>query len=114
MHTIGRFGGKQQIALLKSQLTNTTPLSRPRVRAVRENDRRRNSPYQYEVRDIALAMLWHLHGEKPGNHGFDPKRARPDTRFVYSLAGLGFSSEKDRKAAFAEWAAFESKQAPIE
>lgn len=109
LHAIGRFGGKKQVALLKSQLTNTTRLSRPRVRAVRENDSRRTSPYQCQVRDVALGMLWHLHGEKPGNHGFDPKRATADTRFVYSLSGLGFSSEEQRKAAFAEWTKFESQ-----
>lgn len=110
LHVIGRVGGREQIPLLRQQLDNRTRLSSPRSNAVRQpGGRRSQSPYEYQVRDIALAMLWHLHGENPAEHGFDRKRIGPHRWFVYRLGSMGFSSETDRDAAFAEWTAFEAR-----
>lgn len=107
LHLIGKLGGKDQTKLLQSLLENETRLSRKHVRAVQSgDDRPSESAYEYQVRDVALAMLWHLHGEDPAKRGFDPKRVRKHIRYVFAWKSLGFTSEASREAAFAEWNAF--------
>lgn len=107
LHVVGKLGGADHVQLLKSQLGNATRLSGPRVGAVRQpGGRPSQTAYEYQVRDVALAMLWHLHGEHPGRHGFDSRRIRPHAWFVYSLGTLGFSSEEARTAARADWDRF--------
>jgi hypothetical protein len=116
LHIVGKLGSEKQIPLLLSQLNNKTPLSKPKVVAVRpkqappaESLRRPQVKYEYRVCDVALAMLWHLHGENPAAHGFDPKRVRSHAWFQFPLDALGFDSEEQRVAAFAEWQKFDRK-----
>ncbi|MFK7821098.1 MAG: hypothetical protein AB8G99_20445 [Planctomycetaceae bacterium] len=109
LHLIGKLGGKKQVKLLQSQLSNDVRLSRRQVRAVQRDGRPSKSNYEYQVRDIALAMLWHLHEEDPAKHGFDSNRVRRHPRFVFAQKTLGFSSDADREAAFAEWNEFAKK-----
>lgn len=116
LHIVGKLGGEKQIPLLVSQLNNKTPLSKPKVVAVRPKKtppagslRRPRVKYEYRVCDVALAMLWHLHGENPAAHGFDPKRVRTHVWFQFPLDALGFDSEEQREAAFAEWQKFDRK-----
>ena len=106
LHLIGKLGGEPQIKLLQSQLQNRVRLSRNHVRAVQQDGRPSKVAYEYQVRDIALAMLWHLQGKNPAEHGFDPSRVRKHNRYVFALKSLGFTSESDRKAAFDEWTTF--------
>lgn len=107
LHLVGKLGGEKQIPLLVSQLQNNVRLSPPLVGAVRGKDGRRSPrTYEYRVRDIALAMLWHLHGENPAEHGFDGKRLKPSKRYLFALESMGFTSEEQRDAAFAEWEKF--------
>lgn len=107
LHIIGKLGNEEQVDLLKQQLTNKARLSRRRSAAIRGASKSRPLlNFEYQVRDIALAMLWHLHGEHPSDHGFG-KRVRDHKWFVFSTGSLGFESQEDRKAAFAEWGKFE-------
>ena len=106
LHVIGKLGGKKQIEVLKQQLTNTVRLSRRRSQAIRgPGGSRKPVNFEYQVRDIALAMLWHLNGEHPSDHGFGV-RVREHRWFVFSPGSIGFASDEERDAAFAEWAKF--------
>ncbi len=103
LHVIGKLGNEKQIPLLKQQLSNTIQLSRRRTQAIRgPAGSRLPVKFEYQVRDIALAMLWHLSGEHPSDHGFGP-RVRDHKWFVFSPGTMGFASSEDRNTAFAEW-----------
>lgn len=109
LHLIGKLGGEDQVPLLESMLANDVILSKRMVRAVdkKKTGERVLVAYDYRVRDLALAMLWHLHGEHPARHGFDPKRMRPHQWYLFALESMGFTSDEQRAAAFAEWDQFD-------
>lgn len=114
LHCIGKLGGPKQIELLESQLKNNVRLSTRRVSTIVGPDGKRTpSTYEYRVSDIALAMLWHLHKENPGDHGFT-KRVRPNGLFVYAIGSLGFDSNEQREVAFAEWERFAATRQSVD
>ncbi len=103
LHCIGKLGGEKQVALLETQLQNKVRLSRRGSRAVVGLGGQRDpSDYEYQVRDVALAMLWHLHKQSPQKHGFST-RVRNSGLFVFAPGTLGFDSEEQRTAALKEW-----------
>lgn len=106
LHIIGKLGGQKQIEVLKQQLTNSTRLSRQRSQAIKgPGGSRKPVNFEYQVRDIALAMLWHLSDEHPSDHGFGV-RVREHRWFVFSPGSIGFASDNERDAALAEWTKF--------
>jgi hypothetical protein len=68
--------------------------------------------YTTQFRDIALVALLHLHGENPVAYGF--KHIRTHAQYAYSPYTIGFASDDDRQAAFAQWEAFRAADAPAE
>ena len=102
--TIGKLNDVDRIELVKSQLSNTFSLLR-RVRvapaaAAQQRDCR--------LCDVALAVLWHLHGEDPRKHGF--VELRRDPQFLFQPNSMVFKDDAAREAAFQEWSVWISKR----
>ena len=108
--TIGKVGGKEQVADLESFLTDTTQLGQSQFNTVR---------IQTEMRDVALAMIVQLSGQSAADYGFPylgqlqpALRANPQNVF-FAPTMLGFSDSTSREAAFKrwkEWSASEKKK----
>lgn len=65
---------------------------------------------QTEVRDVALAMLVHLSGQKPADYGFAYTRSGND--FLFNAPFLGFSNGSEREAALKKWKAWKAAEKP--
>lgn len=98
---IGRFGNKSHTALLESLLDDPTPCIPVQVA--------NKQAYETQLRDVALAVLWRLHGEDPRQHGFG-SRVQDDPQLGLHPSTLGFASNEEREAALQEWRRFRSEQ----
>lgn len=83
---IARFGKKSDRELLKPLLSDTTISIQAR---------------NVQIRDIALAALIHMHGERVEDYGF--KDVRRENSTVYSPSTLSFKSDADRGMALSMW-----------
>ncbi|MBM3999541.1 MAG: hypothetical protein FJ297_08400 [Planctomycetes bacterium] len=100
---IGRFGDRSHTDVLEPLLDDPTPC----VPAQAIN---KQMTFETQLRDIALAVLWKLHGQDPQNHGFGD-RVQEDPQLVFHPSTLGFPGDAERQAAIREWHAFR-KAAP--
>jgi hypothetical protein len=99
---LGKMGGKEHIAPLEGLLDDETQVS---------NFNLNGQPGATQMRDVALAMIIHLSGEKPQDFGFEFLKNHPGTIFSYHY--LGFADDKARSAArkkWKEWAASRKEQ----
>jgi hypothetical protein len=99
--TIGKLGGKEQVALLEPLLADKTVIGPFALNRVRGNT---------EVRDVALAMLVHLTGQSHRDYGYPFVDTNGGFKFYAHF--LGFGSEPQRVQAlhrWAEWAAAHKK-----
>jgi hypothetical protein len=98
---VGALGDRSSAPALGPLLEDTSPvgsrmLGRARLTA--------------ELRDVALATLVRLHGEKEADYGFPYPRALPGLKVVPDPACLGFRSPAERAAALERWRA--ARRAP--
>lgn len=56
-----------------------------------------------QVKDVALAILWKMHGQSPARHGM-PDYAEPGGRI--KQGSIGFPSEENRLKAIGQWRAW--------
>lgn len=90
--TVGRFGGREHIALLEPLLNDERNIAVPN-RGAQNLDA--------QVRDVALAVIVHLSGQPLADYGFTHARAHPSCLFVAD--SLGFSDPAARDRAFQRW-----------
>lgn len=98
MLVVGRFGSKKNIPLLESQLTDTEAVPY----------RVKNMP-PTEARDVALAVLVKLTGQKPADYGYT--RAQENPQYLFNLQSLGFADEAARQAALDKWKTWRTEHA---
>jgi hypothetical protein len=99
---LGKMGGKEQIAPLETLLDDETQVS---------NFNLNGQLGSAQMRDVALAMVIHLSGQKPQEFGFEFVKNHPGMIFSYHY--LGFADDKERSAArkkWKEWAANHKEQ----
>jgi hypothetical protein len=100
---VGALGDRSAAPALGALLEDTAPvgsrtLGRARLTA--------------ELRDVALATLIRLHGEKEADYGFPYPRALPGLKVVPDPACLGFSNPAERTAALERWRARAARGGP--
>jgi hypothetical protein len=100
--TIGRFGSKEDVAPVKTLLTNKA------VCHTWHNGKFKK-PIQIQVRDVALAILVHLTKQDHKEYGFD--LLRPDPKGLYYVYTMGFPEDALREKALAKWQEWSEKQA---
>jgi hypothetical protein len=61
------------------------------------------------VRDVALAMLVHLTGQKHADYDFTFSRA-PGYSLMFSAPFLGFTTPEERDRAFKKWSEWKARQ----
>ncbi len=61
-----------------------------------------------QMRDVVLAAMVHLTGQKLADYGFN--RAQPNGTILFNTATLGFAQEQDREAALAKWESWRKTQ----
>ncbi len=100
---VGRFGDRSHTAILEKFLDDPTPC----IPAQAVNQQM----FETQLRDVALAVLWRLHGEDPRKHGFG-SRLQEDPQLGFHPSTLGFSSTQERQAALDQWRKFRQQQQP--
>ncbi|MEM8680885.1 MAG: hypothetical protein AAGF97_16190, partial [Planctomycetota bacterium] len=99
---IARFGNlEDHTALIQrflndDQVYHTSPVPR---QADQENDAPPEPRYAVQVRDVALAVTWHLQDESLQTQGFERVQRHP--HYVYNPSTLGFTTPELRGQAFA-------------
>lgn len=91
--TIAKFGDPAHRELLEGLLDDPTPCSSLTIEKVR---------YETQLRDVALAALWKIHGQDPREHGFG-NRVQDHPQVVFNTGTLGFPNDDERSAALAAW-----------
>jgi hypothetical protein len=94
-------GSRSDISQLEKLLEDETPCS---TRSDPKN--RKNVLYQSQVRDVALATIIHLSGQKPEDFGF--VGLQRDSLTVFRTNTAGFSNDTQRKAALTKWNQFQA------
>jgi hypothetical protein len=97
---LARFGDQSHTTLLENLLSDSTSV---------QTNLADNQSYDTQMRDLALAALWKLHGENPKHHGFS-HFFREDPQNGFLLHTVGFPNEEKRSAALAEWTKFRAAQ----
>ncbi len=92
---VAKAGDLKDVPLLERHLNNSNRFTN------HHNARIRKEPIPIEVRDIVLAMLVHMTGQKIEDYGY--KHARPDPVTVYSRYSLLFLSDAERDQALKKW-----------
>ncbi len=97
-----QLGSEENVPQLEKLLDDQTACS------TRSNPKNRKEViYQSQVRDVALATIIHLSGEKPEDFGFTSLQ-RDDTT-IFRTTTVGFADDKQRTVAFDKWKAFQKK-----
>ncbi len=97
MLAVARDGNRRHVPLVKRHFNNQAVVYQLR--------RRSNDILRVQVRDVALAVVIHLHGLDPKDFGFAERRT--DATYVYAPVSLGFTKEEARAKAFQAWEQFE-------
>lgn len=98
MLAIGKLGGDEQLDLLDAFLDDDTSV----------NNRRATDGFNPKIRDVALAVTIHIHGQNPRDFGFT--KIRDNAQTLFQANTMGFDSQRSREAAFTKWEAWLSKQ----
>jgi hypothetical protein len=101
---VGQLGGKQHATELEPLLAETAQVGSFGINNTQGNT---------EVRDVALATLIHLHGQKLKDYGFAAAEAWPDTEISLQNGPifLGFSNKNKRELALKKWKGRSGKEA---
>jgi len=91
---IGKVGNKTNAADVLASLDDMGTLGQKTLR---------NKVLGAQVRDVALAMMIHLHGEEPAEFGFPYLNAIPGPLFGYAPTCFGFTNSTERDAAMQKW-----------
>jgi hypothetical protein len=97
---IGKHGTKEEVSLLTPLLSNNRVIQRRLIGKTR-------TQFDIQVRDVALATIVHLTGQKHKDYGFDQIQPYPMT--LFRLHTLGFSDNKQREAAVEKWKTWSAK-----
>ena len=89
---IARFGGLEDARYLEPHLNDT------QVFHTWSNAQLKKEPIRIQVRDVMLAMLIRLHGQKPEDFGYKLLEPFPET--LYRIWTFGFLEDEERDAAF--------------
>lgn len=89
---MAKFGKSNDIPLLETLLKSKTVYAQSQIA---------NQVVETQFRDVALAALLKITGQKPLDYGFD--RMQPHRYEVFHPRSLGFRSEEKRLAAIAAW-----------
>jgi hypothetical protein len=92
--SVGRFGNKEHLPMIEKFLADSTNCN-----VLQAN----NPPRQIEiqVRDVALAVLVHLTGQKLPEYGFAQVQPNPQT--LFQVGTLAFNDPARRDAALKKW-----------
>ena len=101
---IGKHGTKEDVSLLTPLLSNNKVFQR-RVMVIGKTRKQ----VEIQVRDVALATIVHLSGQKHKDYGFDQIQPHPMT--LFQIHTLGYSENKQREAAIEKWKAWSAKSA---
>ena len=96
---IGKLGGREHVPALVPLLKDERPIGVP-DRTGRESDT--------QVRDVALAAMIHLTGQKLADYGF--VHAKSNTVILFNSNTLGFNDPTARSEALKKWQAWWEKQ----
>jgi hypothetical protein len=116
---VGKFGGPAEIDRLESLLIDSAVCAQQQLPApaadVAKNDPTKIQPgkgeiVETQIRDVALAVMIHIAGQKLADFGFT--RAQPNPTILFNTASLGFANADEREAAQAKWHAWRGGQAP--
>lgn len=99
---VGRFGDLSHVAHLENLLTDSTPYM--------QNQSIDHQVMETQLRDLALAALWKMHGEDPRKHGFHDQ-VREDPHLLFVPQTLGFANEQQRHTALENWRKFRRERA---
>jgi hypothetical protein len=91
---VGKLGSQEHIELLTPLLADDTALGNQFNRQVKKS-------FQPQVRDVALAVIIHLSGEKPQDYGFTA--IQQDAVRLFRSNTMGFASDQQRQAAHKKW-----------
>jgi hypothetical protein len=97
---IGKLGSREHIAALKPLLKDDRPID-PADRGGQKSDT--------QIRDVALAAMIHLSGQKLADFGF--AHAKSHAFLLFNTTSLGFNDPSARTEALKKWRAWEAKQA---
>ncbi|MBI1918335.1 MAG: hypothetical protein HYS12_26895 [Planctomycetes bacterium] len=101
MVILGKSGGKKHIELFESFLEDKGNVSSFGI----GNNLRGST----EVRDVALAMLVHVTGQKHTDYDFTFSR-ETGYSLLFNAPFLGFTTPEERAAAFAKWQQWKARQ----
>lgn len=90
--TVGKLGGREHVPALLPLLNDNRPIGAPN-RTGHESDT--------QVRDVALATLLHLTGQKLADYGF--AHAKTNDLILFNTNTLGFNDPAAREQALAKW-----------
>jgi hypothetical protein len=105
----GKYGEPADVARLEPLLNDVSVCAQQQIpvpaSAAKENPPNAKGP-KYEVietqiRDVALAVMLHLSGQKLSDFGFDRVQANPSN--LFNTPSLGFADPQQRDAALAKW-----------
>jgi hypothetical protein len=96
--------GKDELPVVKSQLTNDAALSQQRLAA--------DVTITCQVRDVALALSIHLSGQQLKDYGYEFINGFNPAQVTSNYWGYGFSKDEKRDAAFRKWQQWEAAIAP--
>jgi hypothetical protein len=96
--------GKDELPVIKSQLTNDSALSTQRVAA--------DVNITCQVRDVALALCIHHSGRQMKDYGYDFVNGFNPAQVTSNYWGYGFAKDEKRDAAFKKWQQFEATSPP--
>lgn len=96
---VGKLGGKDQLAKLEPLLGDATEFTM---------HGRDNQQIRTQIRDVALAVMVHLSGQKLIDYGFDHFSLNP--RWLFNPGSLGFNTPEAREKALAKWRAWAASQ----
>jgi hypothetical protein len=97
---IGKYGSQKDVPLLTPLLGKNRVIQRRLIGKTR-------TQFDIQVRDVALATIVHLTGQKHKDYGLDQIQPYPMT--LFRLHTLGFSDNKQREAAIEKWRTWSTK-----
>jgi hypothetical protein len=90
--SLARVGGKEQVPVLESLLSDETTLGRIQLNTLAGDT---------QIKDVALGMLVHLTGQSHKDYGFSFLAEQP--ALLWAPNYLGFSTQQQREAAHKKW-----------
>jgi hypothetical protein len=111
---VGKFGTAEDIARLEPLLDDRAVCSQqpaPAPAGVKGATDKAAPVVETQIRDVALAVMIHLAGEKLADFGFS--RAQPNPTILFNPQFLGFTSNDEREAALARWREWRKSHEPI-